>query len=110
MKFLVDAQLPPAVAEWLRSRGHEAVHLNDLGMKDAGDGTVWDMAVTNEWVVLSKDKDFTDRYASGQRPAPRIVWIRTGNLSRAAQVDHLARNWLRILTRLQFSTPIIEVH
>lgn len=78
-------------------------------MKDAGDGLIWSMAVDDDWVVISKDRDFVDRYASGQRPAPRIVWVRTGNLNRIAQVDHLARNWVKILTRLQFSTPIIEV-
>ena len=78
-------------------------------MKDAGDRAIWQMAVDQDFVVISKDRDFVDRYASGQRPAPRIVWIRTGNLGRAAQVDHLARNWVKILTRLQFSTPIIEI-
>jgi predicted nuclease of predicted toxin-antitoxin system len=32
MKFLIDAQLPPALCEWLRARGHEADHVADLGM------------------------------------------------------------------------------
>lgn len=32
MRFLVDAQLPPALARWLCANGHEAVHVGDLGM------------------------------------------------------------------------------
>jgi predicted nuclease of predicted toxin-antitoxin system len=27
MKFLVDAQLPPALCGWLEARGHEAEHV-----------------------------------------------------------------------------------
>lgn len=109
MKVLVDAQLPPAAADWLRARGHDAIHLNDIGMKDAADTDVWSLAIEQERVILSKDRDFADRYVSGQRPAPLIVWIRTGNLSRSQQIDHLARNWIRILTRLSRNTPITEV-
>jgi predicted nuclease of predicted toxin-antitoxin system len=30
MKFLVDAQLPRRLAQWLQAEGHEAVHTRDL--------------------------------------------------------------------------------
>lgn len=32
MRFLVDAQLPPALARWLAAQGHEAEHVGDIGM------------------------------------------------------------------------------
>ncbi|MGK6317981.1 DUF5615 family PIN-like protein [Sphingomonas sp. DT-204] len=28
MRFLIDAQLPPALCGWLRERGHEAIHVS----------------------------------------------------------------------------------
>jgi len=31
VKFLVDAQLPPMLADWLRKAGHEALHVQDVG-------------------------------------------------------------------------------
>ena len=31
MKFLVDAPLPPSIAEFLRSKGHEASHVFERG-------------------------------------------------------------------------------
>ena len=34
MKFLVDAQLPPALARRLREAGHEAQHVEDIGLRD----------------------------------------------------------------------------
>jgi predicted nuclease of predicted toxin-antitoxin system len=37
VKFLVDANLPPALAQWLASEGHEARHVADLGMQAAAD-------------------------------------------------------------------------
>jgi predicted nuclease of predicted toxin-antitoxin system len=109
LTFIVDAQLPVRIAIWLRSRGHDAIHLNELDMKAAGDSAIWALCIERQATVITKDRDFVDRYLSGQRPAPRIVWIRTGNLSRDQQVEHLSRNWLRILTRLGASAPIIEV-
>jgi predicted nuclease of predicted toxin-antitoxin system len=38
MRFLIDAQLPPALARWLSSAGHDAEHVADIGL--AGAGTV----------------------------------------------------------------------
>ena len=37
MKFLVDAQLPPALAHWLRGAGHEAQAVGEVGLRDASD-------------------------------------------------------------------------
>lgn len=40
MKFLVDAQLPPAFCRWLRDHGQEAEHIFDIGMIAASDGAI----------------------------------------------------------------------
>lgn len=37
MKFLIDAQLPPALCRWLRDHRHEAVHVSEIGMIAASD-------------------------------------------------------------------------
>ncbi|MDP8924888.1 MAG: DUF5615 family PIN-like protein [Chloroflexota bacterium] len=77
MRFLVDAQLPPALARWLVERGHAAEHVADLGMAGASDGTIWDRAATTGAVVLTKDEDFALRWAvAGEGPA--VVWLRCG--------------------------------
>lgn len=41
MRFLVDAQLPPALARWLASQGHQADHVGDLGLAAAMDRVIW---------------------------------------------------------------------
>ena len=32
MRFVIDAQLPPALARWLAAQGHEAEHVGDQQM------------------------------------------------------------------------------
>jgi len=45
VKFLIDAQLPPALARVLTATGHEAQHLEDAGLRHAKDGTIWHHAL-----------------------------------------------------------------
>jgi hypothetical protein len=40
MRFLVDAQLPPALARWLSGKGHEAEHVADRQMEAASDTAI----------------------------------------------------------------------
>ena len=58
MKFLVDHQLPPALARFFESEGHSAQHVRELGLKQADDLVIWRHAMTNDMVVVSKDEDF----------------------------------------------------
>ena len=61
MRFLVDAQLPPALARWLAERGHAAVHVADQGMQAASDTTIWDYALREGAAIITKDEDFAQR-------------------------------------------------
>jgi predicted nuclease of predicted toxin-antitoxin system len=81
MRFLVDAQLPPALARWLEAEGHTAAHGGDLGMQAVSDGAIWDHARTTSAVIVSKDEDFARRRASAS-DGPPVVWIRLPNTRR----------------------------
>ena len=58
MTFLVDNQLPQALVRFLVMRGHQAKHVLDLGMDEAGDQVIWNYAGKNGCVVVTKDEDF----------------------------------------------------
>ncbi|MBH0203019.1 MAG: DUF5615 family PIN-like protein [Nitrospira sp.] len=58
MNFLIDAQLPPALARLINSLGHEAVHVEAVGVLLSTDHTIWNYAVTNAQIIVTKDEDF----------------------------------------------------
>jgi predicted nuclease of predicted toxin-antitoxin system len=58
VKFLVDANLPPALAQWLVSEGHEALHVADLGMQAMADREIWQHARDSRACIVTKDEDF----------------------------------------------------
>jgi len=82
MQFLVDAQLPPALARLLREHGHTAEHITEIGPADAPDSEIWRYALEHDAVIVTKDEDFADMVATG-REAPAVVWVRAGNTRRA---------------------------
>lgn len=86
LQFLVDAQLPPALAGWLTAAGHPAKHVQAIGLRNAEDSAIWCYALDHRAALLTKDEDFAVR-ANQSRPAPVVVWLRIGNCSnRALQV------------------------
>lgn len=89
MNFLVDAQLPPALAVWLRAAGHAAAHVQDVGLRDADDGLIWDHALRTSAAIVTKDEDFAARAAYTTDTAPVVVWLRVGNTTNRA-----LRAWL----------------
>lgn len=77
MKLLVDAQLPQALAEWLRDQGLSADHLAELGLLSASDGEIWDLALSKGYVIVTKDRDFVRMVAAqdaARQGAVGSVW------------------------------------
>jgi predicted nuclease of predicted toxin-antitoxin system len=50
--------LPPTMADWLRSAGHDAVHVRELGLSDAPDREIFERAAANSRIVVTFDLDF----------------------------------------------------
>ena len=57
MRFLVDANLPPALARWLVSEGHDAEHVSDLEMERTSDRDIWAYARERDACIVTKDED-----------------------------------------------------
>lgn len=80
MKFLVDAQLPRRMTEWLVAAGCDAIHTLDL--PDANrttDENINAVADREQRVVVSKDAEFVDTHLLQRRPA-KLLLISTGNI------------------------------
>lgn len=60
VRFLVDANLSPRVAEWLRERGYDAVDVFEQGLTQAGDREILTKAAQEARILLTADLDFGD--------------------------------------------------
>lgn len=58
MKFLFDAALSPESAKFARSRGADAVHVQDLDMLRAADSQILERAARDGRILVTLDLDF----------------------------------------------------
>ena len=85
MKFLIDNNLSPLLADALKAAGHDAVHLRDLGMQAAADHVVLEHARADERILVSADTDFGGLLARSGASTPSVILIRRLAGRRAAE-------------------------
>ena len=108
MRFLVDAQLPPALSSFLRERGYTAWHVVEVGCRNAEDGVIWNEAHRRQAVVLTRDEDFARRAALSNE-GPGVVWVRVGNRSNDSLLSWFAGLLPEILIRLEAGDRLVEI-
>ena len=111
MKFLIDAQLPPALARWVQEQGYDVQHVKILGLGDAEDHVIWTQAMTQaitiDAIIITKDEDFAAR-AAREATAPVIVWLRIGNATNHVLIQWLEPRWTQIVSLLNDGHQLIE--
>lgn len=107
-RFLVDAQLPPALARAIAERGYGARHVVEVGLRDADDPDVWDRASREGAAVITKDEDFATRRILAT-DGPTIVWVRIGNCSNRALMEWFMPLLDRIVERVESGEKLIEI-
>lgn len=108
MIFLVDNQLPAALARYIQSEfGLRALHVTDIGLRNASDAEVWKYASATDSVLISKDEDFATMCL--QAPTARLIWVRVGNCRKAYLLEVCRRVWLRIIERLEGGDRLVEI-
>jgi len=106
----IDAQLPPALARWLRDLGEsEAVHVEDLGLLEAEDLEIFEKARQVEAVVVTKDSDFV-QIQERRGPPPQVVWVTCGNRSNPVLKDLMVRSWPRVKELLAAGEALVEIN
>jgi predicted nuclease of predicted toxin-antitoxin system len=106
--FLVDAQLPPVLANWLTQQGHTAEHVDNLGLRNAEDVVIWNWALRSAAIIVTKDEDFAERTAR-TTSGPVIVWLRIGNSTNRALLEWLEPRWTQVTVLLDAGNMLIEV-
>ena len=81
MKLLVDMNLSPRWATFLREAGWECSHWSEVGKANARDSEIMAYAAHNDMVVVTHDLDFGAILATTQRKKPSVVQIRNQDIS-----------------------------
>lgn len=87
MKILIDMNLSPNWARFLKAEGVDAVHWSEVGLANAADSALIAYAVSNGFVILTNDHDFGIALATADSEKPSIVQIRSDDL-RAASIGN----------------------
>lgn len=105
MRFLVDEQLPPALAVQLRNDGHDAVHVLEIGLEGAPDKQVKLEALNRQAVLVTKDADFAVLLLG----PPAILWIRIGNVTNRVLWSALKPRLPEIIASFAAGDMLVEV-
>ena len=81
MKIVIDMNLSPQWADFLRVDGHECIHWSEIGPPNATDREILLWARDNGFVVFTHDLDFGTIIAATSADSPSVLQLRTQNIS-----------------------------
>lgn len=108
MRFLIDNQLPAALARFLEAQGAECRYVLEEGLGQSPDSAVWQYAAAWGAALISKDEDFF-HLAGRQGAEVQLVWIRLGNCRTRALLAAIGIAWPRIVACLEAGDRVVEV-
>ncbi len=92
MKFLVDQAVSTLVARELARKGHDAVHVRDIGLADSSDLIIMERAHRENRVIVSQDTDFGTLLVTSGSPKPSVILFRMRDGRPTSQVRSLLSN------------------
>lgn len=79
-KFIVDTQLPPRLARFLRTKGYDAIHTTHFPDGHLlEDDEIVVIATDEKRTVVTKDSDFFDHFFLKGVP-PKVLLVQFGNI------------------------------
>lgn len=60
MRFLLDANMPRAAEDLLLDQSHDALHVRDIGLRNAPDQRIDNYARAEGRALVTRDLDFAD--------------------------------------------------
>jgi len=80
LRFIVDTQLPPALAVFLKKKDFDATHVIEYPQREfTTDNEIISIAIRENRIVVSKDIDFFDHFLLKSYP-PAILLLQVGNI------------------------------
>jgi len=81
-----------------------SIHVQDVNLDTAKDSALWEFAREKDFIIVSKDVDFSDRSVLAGN-TPKLIWIRRGNCS-TKQIEEILRTHFNDIKNLKESPDI----
>ncbi|HYX06297.1 MAG TPA: DUF5615 family PIN-like protein [Bacteroidales bacterium] len=108
MKFIVDAQLPKSLSDFLKEKGFDSIHTLELPDKNrTGDKIINEISKEQERIVISKDLDFLESYLVKSEPE-RLVLVKTGNIPNKYLLEIFSKN-LNLIVEMLKRSKLVEI-
>jgi len=91
MKLLFDENLSRRVVPFIQEAFPDSTQIALLGMENTPDKDIWLFARDNAYVIVTKNSDFYEMSLLYGQP-PKIIWLKTGNQTKAAMIRALTDN------------------
>lgn len=80
MKLLFDQNMSPRLVSRLADLFPNSTHVMEAELDQSLDREVWDYAGQHDYLIVTKDVDFSEISVLRGFP-PKVIWIRRGNCS-----------------------------
>jgi len=95
MRLLFDENISYRIVRKLPGCFADCRHVDSVGLDDCNDEIIWQFAKKNGFTVVTFDSDFFKKSEVKGAP-PKVIWLRTGNLTNSEIVELLALNFSKI--------------
>ena len=95
MTLLFDQNISPKIAKQLEDIFPGVKQVRHLGLENASDLEIFEYAKSNGYAVVTFDSDFVDLNVLKSFP-PKIIWLRTGNLTTKSIAELINKNVVAI--------------
>jgi predicted nuclease of predicted toxin-antitoxin system len=86
---------------------HQADHVFALGLDAAEDAHIWDWALREAAIVVTKDGDFARR-RHARVDGPVVIWLRVGNATNPELLRWLDARWSQIIAEVEAGRAVVE--
>jgi len=88
MKLLLDENLSRRIVPLLQADYPGSTQVALLKLDASSDRQIWEYAKINDYLIVTRDSDFHELNTLYGSP-PKIIWLKTGNQSKASTLRSL---------------------
>lgn len=108
MSFLVDENISWRILRLIAGQFPNSQHVLNKGLQSSDDEDIWTYARKHNLTLMSKDDDMRALVES-RGPPPKLIWLRSGNLSTAQIAVVILNNSDNFRTFLSGPDGILEI-